>query len=134
MDVLTEVRGAWAGQPVRLENADDWERQMRLFGGLLREYEAEQAPPAARAALHGKIAYLLHFDGRHAEAADHLQQQLELAREASDQRQQVEATNNLGRVAQMQQGRIAALDWYGPAPAVGLGLAELGPEEFYACD
>jgi hypothetical protein len=42
---LTEVRGAWAGQPVQLNGPDDWERQFRLFSGLLREYEAEQAPP-----------------------------------------------------------------------------------------
>ncbi|MFQ5614612.1 MAG: tetratricopeptide repeat protein, partial [Anaerolineae bacterium] len=110
--VLSEVRGAWAGQPVRLDGLDDWERQMRLFRGLLREYQAEDAPPAARAELHGKIAYLLHFADRHEEAAEHLQHQLKLGREAGDQRQQVEALNNLGRVAQIRQGRLAALTWY----------------------
>jgi tetratricopeptide (TPR) repeat protein len=110
--VLTEVRGAWAGQPVRVEGPDDWARQMRLFSGLLREYEAEQAPPAARAELHGKIAYLLDFADRRDEAAEHLQQQLELAQAASDQRQQAQAMNNLGRVAHIQRGRMAALDWY----------------------
>jgi hypothetical protein len=45
---LTEVRGAWAGQPVQLSGPDDWERQFRLFSGLLREYEAEQAPRPPR--------------------------------------------------------------------------------------
>lgn len=115
---LTEVRGAWAGQPVRLESPEDWERQMRLFGGLLREYEAEAAPPAARAELHGKIAYLLYFAGRNNEAAGRLQQQLELARAAGDRRQQVEAMNNLGRVAEIQQGRLAALAWYEQALAI----------------
>jgi len=110
--VLTKVRGAWAGQPVRLEGPDDWERQMRLFSGLLREYEAEEAPPAGRAELHGKIAYLLHFRGHHDEAAEHLGQQLALAQAAGDRSQQVQAMNNLGRVAQMQRGRLAALEWY----------------------
>jgi tetratricopeptide (TPR) repeat protein len=110
--VLTEVRGAWAGQPVRLEGPGDWQRQMRLFSGLLREYEAEEAPPATRAELHGKIAYLLYFADRHDEAAEHLQQQLALAQTADDQRQQVQAMNNLGRITQIQRGRLAALDWY----------------------
>ena len=110
--VLTEVRGAWAGQPVRLVGRDDWKRQMRLFGGLLREYEEEEAPPAARAGLHGKIAYLLYFDDRNDEAVEHLQQQLTLARAGGDRRQQAEAMNNLGRIAQLQQGRLAAMDWY----------------------
>ena len=85
--VLTKVRGAWAGQPVRLEGPDDWERQMRLFSGLLREYEAEEAPPAPLAELHGKIAYLLYFADRHDEATEHLGQQLALAQAAGDRRQ-----------------------------------------------
>jgi hypothetical protein len=34
--VLADVRSAWAGQPVQLAGPDDWERQMRLFCGLLR--------------------------------------------------------------------------------------------------
>jgi len=115
--VLSEVRGAWAGQPVQLDSPADWERQFRLFSGLLREYEDEQAPPAAQAELHGKIAYLLNFADRQAEAAAHLQQQLELARQAHDRRQQVEAMNNLGWTTQLQQGRAAALDWYRQALA-----------------
>jgi tetratricopeptide (TPR) repeat protein len=115
--VLSEVRGAWAGQPVQLDSPADWERQFRLFSGLLREYEDEAAPPAAQAELHGKIAYLLNFADRQAEAAAHLRQQLELARQANDRRQQVEAMNNLGWVAQFQQGRTAALDWYQQALA-----------------
>jgi tetratricopeptide (TPR) repeat protein len=120
--ILSEVRGAWAGQPVQLDSPADWERQFRLFSGLLREYEDEAAPPAARAELHGKIAYLLNFADRQAEAAAHLRQQLELARLANDRRQQVEALNNLGWVAQIQQGRTAALDWYQQA------LAAAGPD------
>ncbi|MEE8391642.1 MAG: tetratricopeptide repeat protein [Anaerolineae bacterium] len=96
--VLTEVRGAWAGQPVRLEGPKDWERQMRLFSSLLREYEAEEAPPATCAELHGKIGYLLFFDDRLDEAAEHLQQQLALAQVADDRQQQAQALNNLGRI------------------------------------
>jgi tetratricopeptide (TPR) repeat protein len=110
--VLTEVRGVWAGQPVWVEGTEDWERQMRLFSGLLREYEAEGSPPAARAELHGKIAYLLRFAGQNDEAAEHLQQQLTLAQAAADRRQQAQVMNNLGRVAQIQRGHLAALDWY----------------------
>ena len=110
--VRTEVQGAWAGQPVYLESPEDGERQMRLFGGLLREYETQQAPSAARAELHGKIAYLLQFDGRYDQAADHLHRQLSLAEAAGDRQQQVTAIVNLGRIAQIQQGRLAALEWY----------------------
>ncbi len=109
---LVAMRGAWAGQPVRLESADDWERQMRLFSGLLREYQAEEAPPASRAELHAKIAYLLHFADRRDEAAKHLEQQLVLAQAAGDRRQQVRAMNNLGRITQIQRGWQAALEWY----------------------
>ena len=115
--ILAEVRGAWAGQPVRLQGPDDWQRQMRIFSGLLREYEIESAPPAAQANLHGKIAYLLHFAARHDEAAEHLQQQLALAKAAADGQQQAQALNNLGRIAQTQRGRLAALDWYEQALA-----------------
>ncbi len=110
--VVTEVRSAWAGQPVWLDSPDDWDRQMRLFSGLLREYQAEDAPPAARAELHGKLAYLLDFAGRYDEAIAHLEQQLSLAQAAGDRAQQVRALNNLGRVAQIQEGCMAALDWY----------------------
>ena len=110
--VLAEVRSAWAGQPVWLDSPQDWERQMRLFSGLLREYQSEDAPPAAQAELHGKLAFLLDFANRYDEASEHLEQQLSLAQAAGDRAQQAQALNNLGRVAQIRQGPVAALDWY----------------------
>ena len=110
--MLTEVRGAWAGQPVRLEGPDDWERQMRLFSGLLREYETGEAPAATRAELHGKLAYLFQFADRHNEATDHLRHQLTLAKAAGDRQQQAQALNNLGWITQVQKGRLTALEWY----------------------
>ena len=110
--VLSDVRGTWAGQPVRIESREDWERQLRLFSGLLREYEAEKGPATARAELYGKIGYLMYFDGQFDEARQHLEAQLALAQEAGDRRQQADALNNLGRIVQRQQGRLAALEWF----------------------
>jgi len=142
--MVAEVRAAWAGQPVRLSGPDDWERQMRLFAGLLREYEAADAPPAAQASLHAKLAYLSSFADRHAEAIEHLQRQLDLARQAGDRRAESEALNNLGREVEFERGRMAAIEWYeraleaaGEDPAaraqslrnLGAALATIGEAE-----
>jgi tetratricopeptide (TPR) repeat protein len=125
---LAEVRSAWAGQPLRLESSDDWERQMRLFSGLLREYEAENAPPAIRAELHGKIANLLYFDGRPHEAIEHLQQQLALAQAANDRRQEANALRAIGDVHNFRKELNDALASYAQAlqlfQAVGDRLGE----------
>jgi tetratricopeptide (TPR) repeat protein len=126
--VVAELQGAWAGQPVWLDSPADWERQMRLFSGLLREYEVEPAPPATLANLHGKVAYLLYFADRHDEATSHLQQQLTLARTAQDRAQQVDALNNLGRITQIRHGRQAAMAWYEQALVLAGDNARLRAE------
>ena len=110
--LVTEIRASWAGQPVRLDSPDDWNRQMRLFSGLLAEYAAADAPPVALADLHGKLGYLYSFAGQYNEAYRHLEQQLALARVAGDREQQVAALNNLGSVALITHGEQEARSWY----------------------
>lgn len=111
--VLAELRGAWAGRSVWIQDAQDWERQFRLFTGLLREYEESgDAPPATLADLHGKVAYLLHVADRHDEAWEHLQAQRTLAEQAGDRRRVAAALNNLGRIERLRQGRDAALAYF----------------------
>ncbi|MBI4771788.1 MAG: tetratricopeptide repeat protein [Chloroflexi bacterium] len=108
---LAQTRADWANAPIQIQSPEDWERQMRLFGGLLAEYEQEVEPsPARLAELHGKLAYLLFRRYRHAEALEHLQAQLHVARSSGDRRAEAQALLNMGQVQ-------AFLDQHGEARA-----------------
>ena len=111
-EALAEVQHAWASQPVRIESAQDIERQIRLYAGLLREYQAAQSQPEAQAGLHNKLGRLHEFIGRYDEAREHWQNQLELGQQLGDEEMQAGALHNLGVLAQDQGDYPAARDLY----------------------
>ncbi len=112
---LWELRDRAAGQQqVHFRDRADWVRQVRLYRGLLEEYEEDDgAPEDTRLDLYDKLAGL-HYEMGHYEQADHFaERQLKLARQRGDEVDVAKGLNNLGLVLQAQgdlAGARAALE------------------------
>lgn len=110
--LVAQVQQAWAGRSVRIESAEDIEWQIRLYSGLLREYQAAGAQPEAQAGLHHKLGLLHEFIGRYDQARRHWQSQLELEQQLGDKAGQAIALHNLGVLAQAQGDYSSARKLY----------------------
>jgi len=129
LPVLSQARADWSGRAVEIEKAEDLERLTRLYLGLLEEYQAEaNTPQALIADLHGKVAFLLFRSYRHHEAVNHLNLQLEFARQSGNTAIEAQALLNMGDVQNFRDERDAALESYSQAlglfRAVGARLGE----------
>ena len=98
---LMQTRSQMAARPAQFTDPPDWERQERLYRGLLEEYEQrDDAPADTLLDLYDKL-FDLHYDmGHYQEAAELAQDQLALARESENQAQVAAGLNNLGGVQQ----------------------------------
>jgi tetratricopeptide (TPR) repeat protein len=96
---LQNLRARAAGREVRFHDRADWERQVRLYRGLLEEYEQDDgAPDDTKLDLYDKLADL-HYDmGNYEQARHFTERQLNLARQRGDRVDVAKGLNNLGLV------------------------------------
>jgi tetratricopeptide (TPR) repeat protein len=121
LERLQELRGQWAGTPVRYDSLEERERLERLYRGLLREYEDDpQADPATVADLWGKLAQVLYFANAYDEAEGLLHRRLSALKAQEDAQGQADTCINLGLI----HLRRYALDEAERAFRDGLALAE----------
>jgi tetratricopeptide (TPR) repeat protein len=108
---LRDLRDRAAGQEVRFRDQADWARQVRLYRGLLEEYEQSEAPPEdTRLDLYDKLAEL-NYDMGHYEKARHFaERQLELAKQRGGRTEVGGGLNNLGLVLRAQGDLEGAKD------------------------
>ena len=110
---LAQVRGEWAGSAVRFADRADWERQVRLYQGLLDEYQQSGSPPAdTMFDLYGKLAYLYYATSDYRRTGELAHRQLALAKEIDDPRRYALALNNIGLVYDNLGERRRALEYY----------------------
>jgi tetratricopeptide (TPR) repeat protein len=98
---LMQTRSQMDVHPARFTDRADWERQVRLYRGLLEEYEQRNDAPADTLLdLYDKL-FKLHYEmGNYREAAELAQAQLNLARESDNQAQMAQVWCNRGNVQQ----------------------------------
>ena len=110
---LAQVRGQWAGSAVRFADRADWERQVRLYQGLLDEYQQSGSPPAdTMFDMYGKLAYLYFATSDYRRTGELAKRQLALAKEIDDPRRHAQALNNIGLVYDNLGERRRALEYY----------------------
>jgi len=110
---LAQVRGQWAGSAVRFADRADWERQVRLYQGLLEEYEqSEEAAADALFDLHGKIGRLHYAVSDYRRATQSAQRQLALAEKGHNEHWRAIALTNIGAAYDSLGKRRQALEYY----------------------
>ncbi|MGQ9569207.1 MAG: tetratricopeptide repeat protein, partial [Anaerolineae bacterium] len=113
--VLAQLQERIAGEPVRYADQADWERLVRLYKTLLREYALSSEPPVEPVAeLHNKLAWLYFGVGDYEEARKHAREALALAeQEQRPSRAKAGALLRLGILAQAQGDYAEARRLYG---------------------
>ncbi len=104
---LWELRDRAAGQQMRFRDRADWERQVRLYRGLLEEYEQDdKAPEDTKLDLYDKLTGL-HYEMSDYEQARHFaEMQINLARQRGDRSDVAKGLNNLGLIL-LAQGDLS---------------------------
>ncbi len=115
--------------PVSWDSVAERERQERLYGGLLAEYEADVEPDrAAIADLLSKLATIWYYSNRYEEAEAVLRWRFNLVCELGDQTGQADSLYKLGLIAAFRYQLDQALESYAKAlrlfRAVGDRLGE----------
>jgi tetratricopeptide (TPR) repeat protein len=96
---LMLTRSQAAARPAQFVDRADWERQVRLYQGLLEEYEEQNDAPAdTMFDLYDKLVDLHYEMANYRKVAELVQEQLVLARESGDQEQMAQGLGNLGDV------------------------------------
>jgi tetratricopeptide (TPR) repeat protein len=110
---LAQVRGQWAGSPVHFADRADWERQVRLYQGLLDEYQQfKDAPADTMLDLYDKLAYLYYVISDYQRTGELAHRQLALAEETANRRQYAAALTNIGVVYDSLGEPRRALEYY----------------------
>ena len=111
---LAQVRGQWAGSPVRFADRADWEHQVRLYRGLLDEYERSgDAPADTLFDLHNKLGRLHYAVSDYRRSGELARRQLALAERSGDRRRYAIALSNIGLVYHALGERQWALEYLG---------------------
>ncbi|HQK15768.1 MAG TPA: tetratricopeptide repeat protein, partial [Anaerolineae bacterium] len=121
---LSQIRGEMAGGGYRYVDLGDWERKLRLYRGLVDEYEALENPPTDTLLdLYEKVGGLYYAVSQYRNALDWSYKLLELAKSAGEKRFQAIALNNIGRVYSALGDNQRALEYLEAALAI---LREVG--------
>jgi tetratricopeptide (TPR) repeat protein len=110
---LAQARGQWVGQSVRFVDRADWERQVRLYQGLVEEYEqSDDAPADTLLDLYDKLAHLYYTVNDYRQAGELARRQQVLAEESGDHRRYAEALNSIGLIYRALGDNYRALEYY----------------------
>jgi tetratricopeptide (TPR) repeat protein len=110
---LAQARGQWAGQPVRFVDRADWERQVRLYQGLLEEYRrSDDVSVDTLLDLYDKLFRLHHVVGNYRRSDELAHRQLTLAGESDNRAGLAASYNNIGLIYADRGDYEAALEWY----------------------
>ncbi len=113
------MRGEMAGGSERYTNFEEWERKLRLYWGLVDEYEALDNPPADTLLdLYAKIGELYYAVSQYRQALDWSEKLLELAKRSGERRFQGVALDNLGGVYAALGEKRRTLEFYEAALAI----------------
>ncbi len=112
-EAVIQARGIAAGEPVQYQDLEEWESKMRLYQGLLAEYQADEEPDyGVIASLQHKIGVLYYYVGDYQAALEWYEKSVELWEKLGDQAGLAISYNDIGLIYNVRGDYQAALEWH----------------------